>query len=169
MALARALVAVLVFAANTLTTGDPEVQSIPDSRAISVRASSPSLKAKTEDLKNSLLRGEYTTLQFPQASRDACPSSCSSIGVDPVTWPAYHSFDRIGLSQEALLLNFALSNLLEDPSTHVNIQACTSDYSMMTTNTSASVSQLCIQTGRNHTEVTKNLQLASPTSGSNAT
>ncbi|KAM3064854.1 hypothetical protein ACMFMF_011694 [Clarireedia jacksonii] len=59
-----------------------------------------------------------------KTARNRCPVTCSEAGEKPSNWTVYHSIDRLSLCDQPVLLDFAIYNPLNDPSTHVSIRSC---------------------------------------------
>ncbi|PNY28158.1 Class V chitinase Chi100 [Tolypocladium capitatum] len=118
-------------------------------------------------LRAAVLAGNFTS-RLSYATRKRCPESCSSAGVDPSAWFAYHSIDRIALCNSTMLLNFALFNHLGDPNASFSIAACTADLESGSDTGSKSSAATCRPDDGNQTRVTSALQLASSGSSSPA-
>jgi len=80
----------------------------------------------------------------------------------------YHSINRLELCDSTMLLGFALFNQLDDPSTHVNIPACTADLQSVVDTASTGTTATCQRDDVSQTQMTASLQLASSGSSSSA-
>lgn len=109
-------------------------------------------------LRNAVLAGNYTPRYVEGLSRSLCPQICSDTGIDDASgWFQYHSTDRLSLCNATMLLDFQLTNSLNDPDTRVNIAACTAD--LVSSKTTATKD--CVLDGVQQSNVTLSLQLAS--------
>ncbi|KAH8682019.1 hypothetical protein BX600DRAFT_407914 [Xylariales sp. PMI_506] len=154
-----------VLGASATNLGGRGLDDLLDSGLYTI-ISAPAATA-TPDLdaiRASVVAGNFSR-RLPPAARASCPVSCSSAGVNSSAWFNYHSVNRLDKCNNTLLLDFALANDLDNPSTHINIAACTADLDV-STSTSAANTTTCQGPAVDTTQTSGTLELA--TSGSSS-
>ncbi|KAL4903811.1 hypothetical protein BDW74DRAFT_185906 [Aspergillus multicolor] len=102
-----------------------------------------------------LLSSQAKTLR---ARISRCPDSCDSSV--PRDWTAYHDPAYIAVCEEALLLDLAIYNPLDDPETHKTIFACSTNGSSLAWEASSETSaRASAKTGANFDHVMTTLEL----------
>lgn len=109
-------------------------------------------------IRAALLAGNYTS-SLNDTTRELCPSSCSSAGVNSSRWFAYSDVSRLNLCNETMLVDFSLLSELDNSQSSNKISACTADLALADrTNLNTTT---CNQDGVSYTEVTSSLQMVS--------
>ena len=115
----------LAIDASALAEASQSSRALLVSVQTSTRSAASSIPTDRAALRSAVLAGNFTAR--PDFSRTDCPINCKNAGSDSSAWFVYSSVSRLELCTETMLLDFALSNQLDDPETHVKIAACTAD------------------------------------------
>ncbi|KAL5342014.1 hypothetical protein BJX70DRAFT_405367 [Aspergillus crustosus] len=102
--------------------------------SLSVKTATQPVSGRPTDQASALeavLSGKYSRLHHQR--RDECPVDCTLVGTNTSAWYRYGSLDRLDRAcNKPLLLDFALSNNVDDEESIVAISACTADYTGVT-------------------------------------
>jgi chitinase len=100
-----------------------------------------------------------------KSQRSRCPISCDEIGLTTSNWTVYHDLSRLELCNQTMLLDFALHNSLDDPTTQISVRSCAANFGADASNVESTSSGTCPSHG-NRTEVEVPMQIAFNGTGS---
>ena len=92
-----------------IVANSPDAQSAMSAflsiNPISTRSASA---AKPTNVTAAVLAGKYTPSRSWDFSRDVCPGSCESLGVNGSSWPVYPGMHKLSHCDDTMLLRFSL-------------------------------------------------------------
>lgn len=127
-----------------------------------ITRTSSSVDSSQTNSANSTSKLRKTSPSGFKSAGHACPASCDDTGSNPNDWTAYHDPRRLARCNNTMLLDFTISNALNDSNTQTSIYACTAaSSSNVTLNDVVKRAESCqIGSNANQTQVQAALELA---------
>ncbi|KAJ5737959.1 glycoside hydrolase [Penicillium malachiteum] len=158
-AIYRTALSLVALVATSVSAASDDAQAVFDSyisaHPISTRVASKS-SVDLASVKASILAGNYTPSRPWDLSRELCPGSCTSLGVNASNWPVYTSVDRLSMCDENMLLSFSLYNQLNEFGGTISIRSCAANLDNVSTTNSDDSCAVPV----NSTAVTASLKLS---------